>query len=295
MKRFILFLGLVLLVIAPTGAAKSGGARPFDEMIVFGASMVDTGNAHIMSEGAVAASPYWGGRLSNGPVWVERLAQRLRLGNPKENRPVPAPSFAGGTNYAVGGAQTGEGTAPSGSPNVGLQLDFFFQDEHDLDGDELIVIAAGGNDRAATYAARNLADHIAELADAGGKHFLVSNAARYSQFPGISDDPWADEFVSTFNEELDDELDALEASRDIEIYRLDLTALHDDMIESPSSYGFSNVDDPACPGCGGGIPEEDAENTLVSNPDEYMFWDFFHFSATAHEIIGKAAANAVNG
>src|SRR5215217_7794985 len=54
----------------------------FDHVVVFGDSLSDAGNA---------------GRFTNGPVWVEYLAQKLGL-------PLN-PARAGGTNFAVGGAR----------------------------------------------------------------------------------------------------------------------------------------------------------------------------------------------
>jgi phospholipase/lecithinase/hemolysin len=75
---------IVLLVI---GMAWSSGApaeepRAFQKLVVLGDRLSDMGNA---------------GRFSNGPVWVEQLAQALRL-------PLIA-SERGGHNFAVGGAR----------------------------------------------------------------------------------------------------------------------------------------------------------------------------------------------
>ena len=57
-------------------------APGFSALVVLGDSLSDNGNA---------------GRFSNGPVWVEHLAEALGL----ELRP----SRLGGTNHAVGGAR----------------------------------------------------------------------------------------------------------------------------------------------------------------------------------------------
>jgi hypothetical protein len=98
---------------------------------------------------------------------------------------LPAPREAGGTNYAFGGATTGSGyfacvVLADGTevclPNVGLQIEMFFADGRTLDGDELIVLHAGDNDASPEIAARNMGEHIAGLAAAGGKWFLVRMA-----------------------------------------------------------------------------------------------------------------------
>lgn len=292
-----------LAIPAPTSAV--AGDRPFDEIIVFGASDCDTGNDFILTKGLVCPPPYFGGRFSNGPAWVEWLAKRLGFGRPTVDRFYPFPSEAGGTNYAYGGAETGsgffncvvlaDGTEACG-PNVGLQIEMFFADRGGvaLDGDELIVIQAGDNDSSPTIAARNMGEHIATLAVAGGKWFLIPNMGRRSSVPGVPGaGPAADNFMATFNEVLAEELFALEVAFDITIFRFDLLGLHDDILKNPARYRLKNVTDPACPGCGFGIPEPSAADTIVPNPDEYMYWDFFHFTRVVNKIVGDAAADFV--
>jgi phospholipase/lecithinase/hemolysin len=252
----------------------------------------------------VAAPPYYGGRLANGPIWVERLAERLDLGHRTENNAVPAPSLAGGTNYAFGGAETGPGLSKacvpvngvkSCAPNIGLQIETFFEDGRTLEGDELIVVQGGANNKSAQNAANELADHVATLAAAGGEFFLVPNLERLSQYPaGYDPDSHWDKFVAKFDAELQQQLDELEGNLNITIVRLNMLELSDAIINNPAAFGFLNVTDPACPGCGFGIPAPDAADTIVANPEEYLYWDTVHFTTAAHRIFGDAAANAVD-
>jgi cholinesterase len=78
------FLLAVLMVLSSSAATEEG--HTFDHLVVFGDSLSDMGNA---------------GRFSNGPVWVEQLAEMLKL-------PLTA-SERGGQNFAVGGARVEEG------------------------------------------------------------------------------------------------------------------------------------------------------------------------------------------
>jgi 3-phytase len=225
------------------------------------------------------------------------------MGQPTEQKPVPAPSAAGGTVYAVAGADTGAGFSDSCigvgpgkicAPNVGLQIEQLFADGRTLDGDELVVVYAGSNDDSPEIAARNMGEHVATLAAAGGMSFLVSNEGRLSADPGTQGAaPASDLFVARFNAALSSQLDAVEAMYGVTIFRFDLLALNDAILADPAAFGLTNITDPACPGCGFGIPAPDAADTVVLNPDEYLYWDTAHFTAPVHKFLGNAAADLV--
>src|SRR5688572_20221274 len=109
MNRLRLFWLAGAVAFASALSAKAEG--PFSSVVVFGDSTVDTGNLNLATGGAVAGPPYFSGRFSNGPAWVEVLAERLGL-------EAPAPCLIGGTNYAWGGAETGDGLSFFDTPNL---------------------------------------------------------------------------------------------------------------------------------------------------------------------------------
>lgn len=305
MKSVRLFCLSIAAVMLAT-IAQATGPRPYTEIIVFGHSGADNGNDNIISGGLVAPSPYFGRRFSNGPLWIEWLANRLGFPPPKETKYYPYPSEDGGTCFAYGGADTGYGPSDACigvgpnkvcALNVGPQIDAFFGSGRTLDGNELIVIQAGENDASPEVAARNMGEHIATLAAAGGRVFLIPNVPRQNQFPVYRGAAQGQEvFVANFNAELTVQLDAVQAQfPNITIFRFDLLALQDDMIAFREKYGLENVTEPACPDCNAGIPAPNAADTLVMNPDKYLFWDGAHYAATAQKIIGNEAANLVLG
>ena len=121
----------LLFICALVAQAPSSYALPYGGMYVFGDSLSDTGDLFTFCKSNAACptfpvgfpfappiAPYDNGRFSNGPVWVEYLAQGLGL-------PAPAPSNVGGANYAWGGAETGTGISAQGTPNVGTQIGQF--------------------------------------------------------------------------------------------------------------------------------------------------------------------------
>jgi len=88
-----------LAPVAPTTAAPGA---PYSAMYAFGDSLTDTGNASLATLGMVPVSPPYADRsFTNGPVWAQDLAQSLGL-------PALKPSLAGGTDFAYGGAETGQ-------------------------------------------------------------------------------------------------------------------------------------------------------------------------------------------
>ncbi len=93
--------------VAPTMAAPGA---PFSAIYAFGDSLTDAGNDSLATAGLVPVSPPYADRsFSNGPVWVKDLAQNIGL-------PAIQPSLAGGTDFAYGGAQTGQTPAHTLNP-----------------------------------------------------------------------------------------------------------------------------------------------------------------------------------
>ena len=92
-------LGVALMVMSSLVAAE-----PFTAIIAIGDSLTDSGNAFratsaLPGQAVPVSPPYFRGR-SNGLMWVEHLAEALGL--------QITPSLDGGTNFAFGGATTGQ-------------------------------------------------------------------------------------------------------------------------------------------------------------------------------------------
>ena len=91
--------GLLAALLLWAAASSAVRAEPYSDLVIFGDSLSDVGNVWIYLGHTEPLPPYWEGRYSNGPLWVEDLAAPL-------NVPVPTPYLAGGTDCAVGGATT---------------------------------------------------------------------------------------------------------------------------------------------------------------------------------------------
>ena len=253
-------------------------ANAYSGIVVFGDSNSDTGNPATLFGNVPPSPPYFEHRFSNGPVWVERLAERLGL-------PGPVASERGGTNYAWGGATTGSVPNPFGVIGMDAQVLEYLATRSPAP-DELFVLWGGGNDFSFGQTNPNapvqfLATQISNLAAAGARNFLVGNLP--ANQAGISLN-WA----QRFNSALSMELHALRASQpEVNIIEFDYFSSWEEHKSNPSAFGFTNVFNPACGDCGVGLNAN--PTNIVPNSDEYYFWDDVHWTATAHRLIGDTA------
>jgi phospholipase/lecithinase/hemolysin len=300
---------LLTCVLAVVLAPAAAQADTITSLYVFGDSLSDQGNAFILTAGTFPPAPY-AERASNGPVAVERLADRLGI-------PL-APVAAGGTNYAVVGSATGLVNIP-GTPivtdnfaavqygqaaleNTGIinQLLAFLLTGPVVDPDHALFVVWGGpNDffldpsaAGAANAVTNLANSVALLYANGSRRFLVPNMPDLSLTPyGRSLPPAAQAGLQAlsagFNAGLDSALDSLDLFPGIDITRFDTFGLLTSIAADPTAFGFANAEDACLSGnLGGG-------GSVCVDPSTYVFWDSVHPTAAAHIVLGDAFATAV--
>ena len=91
------FSSLMMTAFFGLASMAAQAATPsYDNLYVFGDSYCDVGNIFTATGGAEPAAPYYNGRFSNGPIWLDHVAGFLGV-------PFKA-SLLGGTDYAFGGA-----------------------------------------------------------------------------------------------------------------------------------------------------------------------------------------------
>jgi phospholipase/lecithinase/hemolysin len=266
--------------------------RAYEQLVIFGDSLSDVGNTYSLTAGMnPPAPPYYPGRASNGPVWVEYYAPRLGL-------PVPTPSRLDGTNatnYAYHGATISGGAAGAGIPSIQLQVGSYLAG-NTPEPDDLFVYWGGTNDFLAgqldaTIPATDAASQIASLAAAGAKNILVLNLPPLGETPAVRDDPFrravANSLATTFNQTLAAQLAGLRTtlSPDVTITEFDVHALFTQIFADAASFGLTNVTEPAL--------TLTPEPVIVPNPGEYLFWDTGHPTTAAHFILASAIPEPV--
>jgi phospholipase/lecithinase/hemolysin len=263
---------LTFLTSISLGSSLMSAATPtYDAIYVFGDSYCDVGNIFIATGGAEPAAPYYNGRFSNGPIWIEHVAGGLGL-------PM-APALVGGTDYAFGGAfatapQTipGGGTIPSVPQQVALYLS---QHGGKADPKALYVIEGGGNDildatgGSADALGFKIATALAEsellLRRAGARHFVIPNLFNVGLIPaGQANATFDLAAVTAVNKYLNDFLALEDLLEGVHILRLDVFSLIQSLETDPTHYGFTNVTAPCL------------TTTICSDPDHTFFWDTHH-------------------
>ncbi len=116
MKTNFFLIAVAMVVLSTVFFLPPAKALPVDftTMYVFGDSLSDIGNVFSLSGGAVppSAQPdlhYYSGRFSNGPVWVDSLAQTMGISDFKPSLTATSADFTANhsIDFAYGGAGTG--------------------------------------------------------------------------------------------------------------------------------------------------------------------------------------------
>lgn len=262
----------------------------FSEIYVFGDSLSDTGNFFKASTNIFPPSPpYFEGRFTNGPVWVEYLAENLELtSNPD-------------TNFAFGGAFTGVGSLADSQGNrfLGLQqqIDNFTLANPSGDPDALYVVWAGANDYIGRRAEDpvqpllNLLDAVTSLTNIGAENILIPNLPDLGKLPATRNTQFSDnlnQITALHNLGLKFTIGTLDLflKPDVNLVYLNLNPLFNKLITNPRRFGLTNVTDRCL--------SNTSITGVCSNPDEYLFWDGQHPTTTVHKILGDFATSKLN-
>ncbi|RZL91357.1 MAG: hypothetical protein EOP73_28790, partial [Variovorax sp.] len=268
-------------------------AASFSNAYFFGDSLSDTGNVYTYYGGALPVAPYYPGRFSDGPVWVEYLAAGIGHANASKA------SLLGGNNFSWGGARTSGGSVPSLLAQVGS----FTSAAGAADPNALYVLVAGGNDMrdarsgnpanigaAAITATDNLKTALSMLAAEGAKNVLVAN------LPDLGATPEAMALgVTGVSTQATDAFNALMGGVvgygqgiGLTMSFFDFAALgaavrNDALNNGGAVYGITNVSTP----CGA------FQGSIGVSCSVSQFSDALHPSGLSHQFMGAAAIAAV--
>jgi phospholipase/lecithinase/hemolysin len=168
------------------------------------------------------------------------------------------------------------------------------------DATDIFVIWGGANDfffgqTDPTVSVAAISEQITRLANEGATNFVVLNLPPLGYTPsGAAANPDGLNALSFFfNLFLDEALDGLRSSLGINIYEVDANAFFLLAMEDPAALGYTNVTGPAVDtdfdlaSARFGFPLFPA--VVVTNPNEYLFWDGVHPSQPGHHFFARLA------
>lgn len=285
-------------------------AQRIKTIVSFGDSLSDTGNVATLTQAKYGIripgplADYTDGRYTDGTdtvpaahayngVWLEQFSSMLRAKPPVIN------SLAGGSNYAYGSAEVGNGTTPftfgTGNAlfvnvdNVGQQITSYLATSPKIHGKTLFVVWGGANDLLSTFsqtvvvqAAIQQAFNVQRLIDAGARDILILNLPPLGAIPSLNMTPYSVPFTQAtilYNQTLDAALAILRHGNDdddLSIKRLDIFNLFNQVIANPAAFSLANV-------------TSSSQFNYVVNPDTYLFWDGLHPTTHVHNLIALSA------
>jgi phospholipase/lecithinase/hemolysin len=280
------------IAVASFGAVSIAWGGPYSQLIALGDSLSDIGNIASATFGSDPGKYYWNNRFSNGPVYLEALDTGLGL-------PPITPSTAGGNDFAYGGAQTSGTGGLNGIfiKDVDEQVDQYLS-TRTADPNALYLVFAGANDLIngqtnVIIPVNNLSTQIGRLVAAGARKFFVFNLPPLGYTPRFNGNPTTlaqyNTLSANFDASLWTMLDNLQASNSaLTIRRADVASLFTQAIASPAAFGLTNVTNSAAPGLSPGASSYDTSQ-IVAHPEQYLFWDDLHPTATVHAELAQYA------
>ena len=300
-------------VLLASVCSMSAYSAEFSKVYVFGDSVSDSGHGGIKSIHRVdptdSDSPY-------AQVAVEVFSEFIGVD------PL-APSTQGGTNYALR-ASTTEGMlqqyreltqtpepvsfAPvafvssnsfsasneiSASNELTVSTDFSASDFVVSDNEVFVLFGGSGealSGGSASEAVANIMTIADDLNDRGASLVMSSTLWDYGQSPsGHAQPTWlvaSPEDLLSFSQDFNGSLVAEAASSDANVLVFDLGGLINELMADPAAFGFG----------------EDwayyRSNTLQAAsddaaPEDYVFYDGIHFTATVHDVMGMYMASTL--
>jgi phospholipase/lecithinase/hemolysin len=277
-------------------------AAPLNKVVVFGDSLSDNGNLYeYMKHQLPISPPYYEGRFTNGPVWVELLMDLCYSQHGSDHL----------SDFAFGGAGISyeEDEEDDALFTLNLEIDSYLLANQDkVDEKSLFIVWMGSNNYLAIPDGNpeqivedineSLVHSLQRLADKGAKHIMVINLPDLGKSPAARDFDAADvlsDLTTRHNIKLEQKLQDLQRSRpDVQWLFFDVNGLLMTLLDNPRAYDFTNVSDT----CYEAMIEGPSSNTILRMAasvkphvinynacDGYLFFDPVHPTEPAHIIM----------
>ena len=293
--------------------AQAKDARHIKNIYVFGDSLSDTGNLFELTDTVEPPSPpYFDGRFSNGPVWVEILADLLDLDIDFDTTVVDDPLVS---NQAVGGAFTDirnvndDIILPPLDTGILSQVENFKTAGGKIKRKDLVIVWGGANNYVFDLFLADPAEvvddikyAIEDLEELGARRFLVPNLPDLGRTPLAVLTPPLDDFLTDLTELHNAALSPMiaELREDlpgVAIVELDLFTAFNLLLDGDT---FTQKVYPCLVQQSDGTRLPNPFDVCTSDGDTFdatgvLFWDLLHPTTAAHASLALVAFGAVTG
>jgi phospholipase/lecithinase/hemolysin len=311
---------------------QSSALPTYSALYAFGDSLSDAGDLSILTTPTgttrPVSPPYYsqkygpvsGSVFSNGPTWVQDVSTALGLG-------TLAPSLAGGTDYAYGGALTGA-TPQNTDPailaiSLPTQLAQFKAQASKPSANALYTVSIGANDLLGILANTGLSaqqqsadvnaavanevSFVQQLVGSGAKTLLVLNVPDLGKIPDVTSrqpqagtaptaiETEATQLSTAYNAALSTQLAAVASASGTRIQIVDSNTLLNAAIANPAAYGLTNATTPVYTGDNGSFNSGGLAASGAAAQDQYLFFDSIHPTETGHGAIADLAEQQLSG
>jgi phospholipase/lecithinase/hemolysin len=311
--------------------AQTSSLPTYSAIYSFGDSLSDAGNLSILTSTAGATEPVSppyhqeqygpisGNVFSNGPTWVQDLSITLGLG-------TLAPTLAGGTDFAFGGAETGATPQNADDPKIQAlslpaQIATFQAAVSSPSASALYTLSIGSNDLIdilsdpsltaqqqttdVNDAVANEITFVKQLVADGAKNLLVLNVPDLGKTPDVTSglangsgtpsaafDAQASQLSSAYDSALTTQLGTIGSAA---IHVVDAYQLVDNAVADPAAYGLTNTTSPVWSGSYTSASSGTLAATDPATQDQYLFWDHLHPTEAGHQALAEAAEQQLSG
>lgn len=307
-RAAVIYVMALLVTFVPVSL---GARQDFDQLVVFGTSISDPGNAFALVGGnntppaydldpfliPSTTYPKGGHHATNGATWIEQFARELGL-SADVQAAFRSPGAAA-MNFAVA---TARARVFPNNAHLALQVGtYLLKTGGGASPDTLYVFEIGSSDVRDAFEAAltgsgnpatirqqaidSISAAITVLHSRGARQFLVWNAPDLGLTPAVlrlgQTVPFAPELATQqaalFNADLATRIALLSGLPGIDIEEFDIFGLLQDVVDNKAQYGFDVVN-AAC------VTPNDPPFTCQT-PETYLFWDGLHPTKAGHAII----------
>lgn len=292
-------------------------ASPINKIVTFGDSLSDTGNFYEHMDKQFPTYPYYDGRFTNGPVWIELLAEEKSIAL---------------ENYAYGGAGILEPGADEESAVFNLRKevnDYLAEHDDKVDENALYVMWIGANNYLALpedneqvlqTVINGTKTELIRLAEKGAKRVMVVNQPDLGITPAAymaEENTKLSVLAVEHNVRLQQEIEALKGEYpETEWLLLNVADMFYDLFMHPENYEIDLEKLPES--CIGNFPpkekpedikmlriasltsmmadegddegQDDDEETNQNPCKGYLFFDMVHPTAYVHGVLSNKAS-----